>query len=375
MPGRKLLLVINHAGFFLSHRLPIALAARERGYEVHIATPQSKHVPRIVDAGLPWHRIHLSRSSMNVFAELRTIADLVRVYRAVKPDIVHHVTTKPVLYGTIAARLTGVPAVVNALAGLGHVFYDHDSNRLVRRAVLAGYSLARRHRNVRFIFQNVEDRQVFLGRKWLRDAEALLIRGSGVDVERFVPAARGAETPVIMLASRLLYTKGVAELVAAAREIKRRGVRARFVVVGEPDPDNPGSVPLVQLQSWAEEGSIEYWGRQDDMPAVLAQADIFCMPTYYREGVPKSLIEAAACGIPIVTTDAPGCRDIARHGVNGLLVPARDVDRLVEALSALIEDSSLRKRMGEAGRRLAVDEFSLRTVIEATMNVYAEILP
>jgi glycosyltransferase involved in cell wall biosynthesis len=372
----KILIVVNHAGFFLSHRLPIAVAAKARGWDVHIATPRSKHVPRIEAAGLRWHPIRLSRSGLNVFAELRTIFDLFRLYRSLRPDVVHHVTTKPVLYGTFAARLARIPAVVNALAGLGHVFYDSGANRLLRGLVLAAYSFALRHPNVRFIFQNDDDRDVFLRRRWVRSEAVTMIRGSGVDAERFAPALRNRSDdrqqipPTVILASRLLYTKGVPEFVEAARRLEGR---ARFVVVGEPDPDNPGSIPLAQLQAWAGEGSVEYWGRREDMHEVLAAADVFCLPTYYREGVPKAVIEAASCGLPVVTTDTPGCRDIVRDGENGLLVPPRDVDALVRALDRLLADPALRRRMGDAGRARVLRDFSLPQVVDATLRIYEEL--
>jgi glycosyltransferase involved in cell wall biosynthesis len=371
--ARRLLFVVNHAGFFLSHRLPIALAARDAGYDVVIATPKSRHVPRIIESGLAWEEIRMRRSSVNLFAELRSLIDLVRLYRRLKPDVVHHVTTKPVLYGTIAARLTRVPAVVNALAGLGHVFYESGTRRLLRRIVLFAYSFALHHRNARFIFQNMEDRELFVSRGWVKAENTILVRGSGVDVERFVPAASRAGGPLtVVLASRLLYTKGVGEFVAAARALRGR---ARFVLVGEPDPDNPGSIPEAQLREWASDGSIEYWGRRDDMPEVLAATDVVCLPTYYREGVPKVLIEAAACGVPIVTTDTPGCRDIVRDGENGVLIPPRDAGALAAALRALLGDAALRARMGTRGRQRALEEFSLPRVIDATLSLYRELAP
>ena len=371
----KLLIVVNHAGFFLSHRLPVALAAKERGWDVHIATPRSKHVPRIEAAGLHWHPIPLSRSGVNVFAELRTIFALFRLYRSLRPDVIHHVTTKPVLYGTFAARVARMPAVVNALAGLGHVFYDTGANRLLRSAVLAAYSIALRHPNVHFIFQNDDDRDVFLRRRWVRPEAVTMIRGSGVDVRRFLPAQeRRSPGPTIVLASRLLWAKGVAEFVEAAGRLKERGSGARFVIVGEPDPDNPGSIPLAQLQAWASAGNVEYWGRREDMPEVLADADVFCLPTYYREGVPKAVIEAAACGLPVITTDTPGCRDIVHDGENGLLIAPRNVDSLEQALEKLLRDPMLRRRMGDAGRARVMEQFSLPQVVNATLKIYEDVL-
>ena len=363
MHDRRLLIVVNHAGFFLSHRLPIAIAAKERGWDVHVATPRSKHVPRIEAAGLQWHPLRLTRSGLNPFGELRAVADLVRLYRALRPDVIHHVTTKPVLYGTFAARIARMPAVVNALAGLGHAF----SHRLLRYPVRAAYAFALRHPNVRFIFQNDDDRGVF---RWIPNDRVTMIRGSGVDAERFVPSQQQHDPLTVVLASRLLFSKGVPEFVEAARRLRGR---ARFVIVGEPDPDNPGSIPLAQLEAWAADGTVEYWGRREDMAEVLAGADVFCLPTYYREGVPKAVIEAASCGLPVVTTDTPGCRDIVRDGENGILVPPRDVDALVRALDTLLSDPALRRRLGDAGRARVLSDFSLPQVVNATLRIYGEL--
>jgi len=372
---RRILFVINHAGFFISHRLPLALAAQSAEYDVHIATPMSKHVPLLLESGLPWYPIRLSRSTMNPVTELRTLADLYRLYRRLKPDLVHHVAAKPVLYGTIAARLAGVPAVVNAIPGVGYAFGTGRRRSILRRLVGIAYRMVLGHGNSRVIFQNREQLGEFVQTGRVKEAHTVLVPGSGVDMAVFRPAQReGSDIPHVVLASRMLFAKGVREFVDAARDLKSRGVNARFTLVGEPDADNPESIPLEVLETWSAEGAVSYAGRQADMPKVLAGTDVFVLPTYYGEGVPKALIEAAAFGIPIVTTDWPGCRDVVADGVNGFLVPVRDTTRLAEAIEKLIESPSLRASMGARGRIRAVENFSLEAVIDRTLTIYRQLL-
>ena len=373
---RRVLFLVNHTGFFLSHRLPLALAARAAGYDVHVATPHSKHVPALQQTGLAWHDVPLSRSGVNPFLEVRSLASIHALYRRVRPDLVHHVTAKPVIYGTIAARLAGVPAVVNAVSGMGHAFTaGGPGRRMLRGAISAAYGRALRHPNMRVIVQNREHAEFFAAHGWARREDIRLLAGSGVDMAAFVPrAARRSPQVRIVLAARLLYSKGVADFVEAARMLKARGVAATCVLVGEPDSDNPSSIPLATLRRWHDEGAIEYAGRQSDMAGVYADADIACLPTFYAEGVPKSLIEAAACGLPIVTTDWPGCRDVVADGENGLLVPIKDPTAVAAALERLAGDPDLRARMGRSGRARVERDFSLETITRETLALYGELL-
>lgn len=368
---KRILFVVNHAGFFISHRLPLALSARENGYDVHIASPRSKHVPQLIATGMQWHELRLRRSSRQPWQELRTVRDLMRLYRQLRPDLVHHITSKPVLYGTVAARLTRVPAVVNAVSGMGHVFTLRMP--LLRSAISAAYRFALRHPRMRVIFQNPTDRAFFIDRKWLEEGQTMLIPGSGVDVTLFAPGTPAPGDPIIVFPSRMLTTKGVGEFVTAATMLKKQGVRARFLLVGDPDPDNLASVAVKQLQDWHLSGAVEYWGRRDDVASILAGASIVCLPSY-REGMPKSLLEAAACALPIVTTDVPGCRDVVRDGDNGFLVPVGDADALALSLARLIDDPALRRQMGARGRIRAVNEFALERIVEATVGLYNGLL-
>ena len=370
----RLLYVVNIPRFFVSHRLPLALAAREAGYEAHVATAadDAANVERIRATGLPFHPLPLAQHGTHPLAEARTLGAIYQLYRTLRPDIVHHVSIKPVIYGGLAARLAGVPAVVGAVSGLGYVFTAAGFQpRLLRRLIGPLYRLALAYPPTRLIFQNPDDRDRFVRLGLIDPARAVLIRGSGVDVSVFTPQPEPDGPPVILFAGRLLWEKGVGTFVEAAR---RLGETARFVVVGYPEPSSPDAVPLDQLTAWAGERLIEWWGRREDMPAVFAQSHVVVLPSTYGEGVPKVLIEAAACGRAIVTTDAPGCREIARHGENGLLVPPGDLDALVGAIRTLAGDADLRRRLGERGRAIAVAEFSLDRVVRETLAVYEELL-
>ena len=373
---RRILYVVNHAGFFISHRLPLAIAARDAGYEVHIATPRSKHVPQLQAAGFTWHVLPLVRSAVNPLNEIRSFFAIYRLYRRLNPDLVHHVTSKPVLYGSIAARLAGVHAVVNAIPGVGYAFGKGGLlRRLLRTIIRRAYRVALKQRNGRVIFQNREQLEEFVHDGRVKASDAVLIAGSGVDVSQFVPVERRDHSPLtVVLASRMLTSKGVKEFVEAARLLRNRGIDARFQLVGEPDPDNPESIPIETLRRWDSEGIVSYAGRREDMPVVLADCDVFVLPTYYGEGLPKVLVEAAASGLPIVTTDWPGCRDVVTDRVNGLLVPIRDVQSLAHAIQQLLTDKPSRDAMGKRGRERAVERFALSGVVAETLAVYRELL-
>ena len=374
-PGRpRLLFTVNDAGFFLSHRLPIARAAAAAGYEVHVATAPGPGVARVQDEGLTHHAVPLSRRGLNPLAELRALWSLTRLYRRLRPDLIHHVTIKPVLLGGVAARLAGAPAVISAVSGLGYVFITRGWRAAVLRgAIKTGYRLALKRPGARVIFQNPDDRRKFLDQSLVeRDAE-VLIKGSGVDTARFAPSPEPDGPPLVVLPARMLRDKGVGEFVEAARTLRGEGVQARFALVGDSDPGNPTAIPEARLRAWQDDGIVEWWGHRADMPAVLAQAHIVCLPSY-REGLPKSLIEAAACARAIVSCDVPGCREIARRDENALLVPPRRAAALAEALRRLIGDADLRRRLGARGRALAEAEFSLERVIAQTLALYTALL-
>lgn len=370
MTRPRLLFLVTEDWYFVSHRLPLAIAAREAGFDVAVATRVRQHGQAIENAGIELVPFELSRRGGNPMAEISRLTGL---YRRQRPAIVHHVALKPVLYGSLAARLARVGRVVNAVAGLGWLFTSGGLAARAVRPVVRGL-LARLldARGSRTIVQNPDD-LALLAQAGVSQDRLRLIRGAGVDTVLFAPTPTPPQPVTAVLAARMLWDKGVGEFVEAARLLSQAGTRARFALVGAPDPANPASVPEATLRGWHGEHGLEWWGHRADMPEVFAASHIVCLPSY-REGLPKTLLEAAACGRPIVAADVPGCREIVRHGDNGLLVPARDAPALADALATLIGDPDMCRRMGEQGRALAVDGFSQERVIAETLAVYRELM-
>ncbi len=373
--AKKLLFFVTEDWYFCSHRLPLALAAKEAGFDVSVVTRVRSHGEQIKSAGLRLFPLELSRRGINPLRELQVIGGLVSIYRAEQPDIVHHVALKPVMYGSIASRMANIPHIVNAMAGLGFLFSSRSLKaRIVRPLVMRIFRFLLNFRGSRVILQNPDDVRVMCDSGVVERSRIALIRGSGVDTLEFPVQAEPAAEPLVILASRLLWDKGIGEFVEAARQLRRQGVSARFALVGEGDAENPSTISDEQLRAWHEEGVIELWGRKEDMPNVFARSHIVCLPSSYGEGVPRVLIEAAACGRPIVTTDAPGCREIVQDGLNGFLVPLRDAAAVAEALKKLIDSPVLRRTMGAKGRELVESEFSLERVNNETLALYGELM-
>jgi glycosyltransferase involved in cell wall biosynthesis len=371
----RLLFIVSEDWYFVSHRLHLAIAAVQAGFRVGVLTHVSSHRQRIEDAGVEVLDWNLNRRSRNPFIELRAIGSVVRALRRFRPDLIHAVALKPVLYSSLASRIVGLRRRVFAMGGLGFAFASERwIARLLRPMVVRILRLALAGSQTRLILQNPYDLELLTSAGVIDAERVRLIRGAGVDTVAFQPQPERAGSPLVILPARMLWDKGVAEFVSCAVSLKRSGVRARFALVGEPDPHNPECVPESQLRQWSDSGVVEWWGRRDDMPAVFSKAHIVCLPTTYGEGLPKALLEAASCAKPIVTFDVPGCREIVIHGDNGLLVPLRDVGGLVEAVSALISDPVLREKMGSSGRSKVLREFSEELIAAETLNVWRELL-
>jgi glycosyltransferase involved in cell wall biosynthesis len=373
----RLLYVVNIPRFFVSHRLPLALAARRAGYDVHVATAavDEENLRIIRDHGLPLHLVPLEQHGTNALREARTLLALVALLARLRPDLLHLVTIKPVIYGGIAARLTRRRAVIAAMSGLGRAFRDGTGRvRTPSRALRVALRAALPQRSSHMLLQNEDDRGVLVSLGIVDRDSTTVIPGSGVDLDRFRPSPRPTDLPggaVFLYAGRLMWQKGLGEFIEVARRLSGR---ARFVVAGYSEDGSPDAVPVAQLEAWAAEGLIEWLGSRTDMPEVIAGSDVVVLPTVYGEGVPKVLIEAAASGRAIVTTDTPGCRDICRDGVNGLLVPPADVDALERSLWSLAQDDDLRERMGAAGRNVAEEQFGLDQVLERSLALYSTML-
>lgn len=373
---RRLMYVITEDWFFASHFLDRARAAVEAGWDVVVATRCRDDAARIHATGARTVHVELSRRGTNPLVELRAVASLVRVMRRERPDVVHHVALKPVVLGTIAARLAGIRRIVNAPVGMGYVFTSGDRRaRLLRPALRAAMRVVLNPRGSRVIIENPDDRDAIVGGRFARASDVSLIKGAGVDLRAYAPTPEPdpASGIVVTVVARMLRDKGVGEFVEAARILRGRGVPVSCRLVGGTDDGNPTSIDVPSLRAWEREGLVQWLGARDDVPAVWRESHVACLPSH-REGLPKALIEAAACGRPIVTTDVPGCREVVRDGIEGLLVPARDPGALADAIAALAADPARRARMGAAARARAEAEFGNERVIAATHAVYDELV-
>jgi len=373
----KVLLFANTDWYLYNFRLPLAEAIRGISIEVVLVSPPGEYSQRLLAEGFRWIPLIMDRRSLNPLSELRVIMNLIRIYQQEKPDLVHHFTVKSVLYGSFAARIARIQNTVNAVTGLGHVFTSKGMLARVLRPVVK-FSL----RNLmkgdhnRLILQNPDDYKDFLEEKLIDQENIRLILSSGVNIKRFSPkpGMQAKEKLNILLATRLLWDKGIQEYVDAARIVLSSGYVVDFLLAGVPDRGNPSAVSNADLKKWSNDGIVRHIGHIEDMPDLLKTMDIVVLPSY-REGVPRILLEAAATGLPIVTTDVPGCREIVTHGVNGFLVQAKGAEQLAQTISILIESPEVRKAMGEAGRKIVIEKFDEQVVIKKTLDVYRELIP
>ncbi len=372
MPPRRIVLFANTDWYLYNFRRSLALALRDAGADVLLLSPMGAYGDRLRALGLRWQAVPMDRGSLDPLREAALLAFLVRLLRRERPDIVHGFTIKCAVYGGLAARMAGVPGRVIAVAGLGYVFIsDSRKARMLRPLVRGLVRVALGGAGARLVLQNPDDVALFEQAGLADAARVHLIPGSGVDCTRFLPRTRPAPgRPLrVLLAARLLWDKGVAEYIAAARRLHGEGRAIEFLLAGEPDPGNPAAVPEATVRGWVADGVVRWLGHVDDMPALLASVDVVALPSY-REGLPKGLIEAAACALALVTTDVPGCRHVVTDGVDGLLVQARDAEALAGAIARLQDDPQLAARLGLAARERALAEFDERIVIARTMDVY-----
>jgi len=373
----KIIFFANSDWYLYNFRVALARHLASKDAEVVMVSPPGDYVSALTSEGFRCISLNMNRRSTNPFTEINVIWQLVKVFRSEKPDLVHNFTIKSVVYGSIAARFASIKNIVNAVAGLGFVFSSKGLRaRVLKPIVRKLLKFAMGGKNSRLILQNPDDEALFTQEKLVDSANIRLIKGSGVNTERFKLNAEKVEPaiPVVLMASRLLWDKGVLEYVETARTIKRAGQDARFILAGSPDSGNPASVTEADLRKWREEGMVDLVGHVEDMPALLKQVDIVVLPTRYGEGVPRMLIESAAAGMPLVATNVPGCREVVIHEKNGLLVEPGDTAALVAAVSKLLNDYPLRNQMGLNGRELVLREFDEKVVFEKTLLVYQELI-
>jgi glycosyltransferase involved in cell wall biosynthesis len=359
----------------MQYRIPLARNLRDAGFEVHVALPGLSALQDAREPGITFHAFHLQRTSTRPWDELRCLISLIRLYKQLRPTLVHHFGMKPTLYGGVSARLARIPAVMSALTGLGHAFTARSMKmRALGPVIACGLRFAFRHQEHRVIVQTQEDCDTLVARRIVAREHAVVIKGSGVDLSVFRYEPEPAGPLVVMMASRLLWEKGVGEFAAAARSLRARGINARFLLVGEPDVGHPSAVPKRTLERWHEAGDIEWLGWRDEMPALISQSHIVCLPSRYGEGIPRILLEAAASGRPIVATSIPGVREIVYQGQNGVLVPPADSEALARAIESLVENAPLRAAMGIRGREIVSRGFTREQVVAANLFVYRSVL-
>jgi glycosyltransferase involved in cell wall biosynthesis len=369
---QKILYLVSEDWYFVSHRLPMARAARSVGYEVHVATRVDKHGAEIERENFHLHPIQWRRGSVNPLRFIRAVLEMRALYRRINPDLVHHVALVPTAIGSAAAL--GMPLQrLNALAGLGYVFTSATLKARLGRAIvgpLLAWLLTRP--KTAALVQNGDDRAMIV-RLGVRPENIALIPGSGVDVDALTPLPEPAGAFTVGFVGRLLDDKGVGTLVRAHEVLAKRGVAVRVLLAGAPDPANPASIPEPALADWRKRPNLVFLGHVGDVREVWAPSHIAVLPSR-REGLPLSLLEAAACGRPLIATDVPGCREIARQGVNALLVPADDAAALAQAIETMMKDRDMRRRFGEASRQLAVNEFSSARIAKEIVALYANLL-
>ncbi len=370
---KTLIFLLTEDWFFASHFLKRALAAKAAGWRVVLVARESEAAPAIRAAGIEFVPVPFIRRRLNPFAELFFTFQLAQVYRHLKPDLVHHIALKPIVIGGIAARLAGVKAIVNAPVGLGFVFSsDKLLAKLLKPLVSALLRLTLTPPGAKVIFENPDDLAALTQAGMVRRDAAVLIRGAGVDITEFAPSPEPPGPIRIILIARMIREKGVADFVEAARILHGHAV---FVLVGAPDEGNPNTITAAELTAWQAQGLVEWLGPRRDIASLLAGAHIACQPSTYREGLPKSALEAMAAGKPLVATDIPGCREAVVDGQTGLLVPSRNPPALAAALKQLIGNPALRARMGAAGRLRAEQEFADAVICAQTLLVYEALVP
>ena len=368
--NRHLVYVITEDWFFASHFLDRSLAALACGYRVTVVTRSRETAKQLETLGLSFRNIEFARRGLNPLKEILTILQLRKIFRQLKPDIIHNIALKPVVLGSIAAQFARVQNVVNALVGMGYVFTSTEKQaRLLRPFVNSLIRYVLNHQNTKVIIENNDDLNNLVAGKFVKRESIALIKGAGVDLEKFSYQQQPPAPIKVIMVSRMLRDKGVEEFVQAARLINETKSEVQFLLVGEADQGNPTSISRKQLENWNQDGSVNWLGARTDVAELLTSCHIACLPSY-REGLPKSLIEAAAAGRPIVTTDVPGCREVVTEGVNGFLVPPQDPKSLATAIDKLLADPDLREKMGITNRLKAELEFANAIIIQQTQTVY-----
>ncbi len=364
----KIALTATTSWNLYNSRLILARALKNAGHIVVFIAPRDEFTQYLIDDGFQWHEYPLKPRGKSVFQEIKSIIYLIRIYKQENPDLVNHFTPKGVIYGSIAARLTGIKQIFNTITGLGFAF-STNAGTYLRRLMLFLYRISLK--NTVVLFQNRDNQDYFIQSELSNPNTSILISGSGVDMNRFTTTPEpDDEKVVVILPSRFVEEKGIRYFVEAAEIIKNKNLPIRMVLIGKPEPDQPTSINQSEITKWVTDGIVEWWGWHNEMEKIYPLAHIVCLPTYYMEGIPKSLIEAAACGRPLIATKVPGCREIIHEGVNGIFVPIKNAILLADAIIQLANDGELRRRMGLESRRIAETEYSAEKIVRDYFKAY-----
>lgn len=368
---KKILFIVNLDKFFVSHRLPIAISLIELGHEVHIATKFTDQESLLKNLGLQTHDLPIKRASLSLFSNFLTLLKIFKLINLIKPNLIHLITIKPILFGGLCSYYFKKIPIVASVSGLGFVFSDNGKFSKYRKKIITLlYKLALNNKNNVVIFQNKDDRNTLLKLTNLKKKNTRLIFGSGVDLNKYSVKRRESQPPIVLFAGRLLISKGILDFISASKLLKN----IRFVIAGSFDEENPDCIKPSFINKMTSAGFIEYWGYNKNMVETIRLSSIVVLPSYYGEGLPKILIEAAACGKPVITTDHPGCRDAIINNVSGILIPIKSPIAIANAIKKIISSESLRKSMGKEGRILAEKKFSIKEVVSKHIDIYRELI-
>lgn len=372
--NKKILFLVNDLSFFISHRLLIAETVFHKGYNVIIGYGETGGADPFLlqNKGFKINSVFMQRGGLNLLNEFKTLFSIWKLFKKEKPEIVHLITIKPYLYGGIISQLLKIPSVVSSVSGLGTLFTSKNFKSIfVQFLLYPVYKLAFNHHNQKVIVQNLDDLKVLVNLGYLKLSKSKLIKGSGVNLDNFTKLKEKGKVPIICFTGRLIREKGVYEFISAARLLKKRGINARFYLAGNLDTKNPTGLSIIDYNK-IKKNYVEFLGYQKDIPTLYANSHIICLPSY-REGFPKSLMEAAAASRSIVTTNVAGCRDVIIPGKTGILVPVKNSHKLADALQWLIEHPKERVAMGKAGRKLAEKEFKIEKIVKEHLEIYQEL--
>ncbi len=368
---RSLYIVVNQDWFFLSHRLPIGIAAKEAGFDVTVVSEDTGASKKIRETGLKTINLPINKTGTNLKEEFKTFLFLLRLFKKERPDIVHLVGLKTILWGGLACKIAGIKSVVSAVCGLGVLFNEKNSNSLMSKSILKVFRLIHRGENIHVIFQNNDDKALFINNKIIKEEQCAFTNGSGIDLSKYSYTPEPAEEPIkIIFTARMVEDKGTLVLIEAAKLLEKEFKNeVQFLLCGGLDT-NPNGITKEMLEELCDGEYIQWLGHRSDILELLRKSHIMAFPSWYREGLPKSVIEAEAIGRPIVTTDSVGCRDTVIDGVNGFIVPTKDANALATALKKLILNKDIRQKMGKAARIFAENKFSINDVIKVHLDIY-----